>query len=473
LFGGLALVAVVAIVLAVQVRLYAQPVPGSSSSAVIEEAVTLLNQGRPEAAQILLALIGPSDSNHALARGYEALCLSRTDRLKFLEAVQSSKWQTIDLPPHLAEELDYNVIDSLFFYRKFDEILLRTREFSDRHRDSPNLAAVAEYQMATLYERGMKKIYEGCAARDASAFHKRYEDGRTNLVDFLSLAISLSQSDYRFFPKRSLKEEIWAAQIALGNEKELQSGIPHADRERAEFINLNVQLKLQPRATGENLRRMTNFLNDFPNSKHVQRVRYSMADVALGTGERLAYEAEAAQRTGDTESADAKRVEAVPYLDLARELFSGVVLDPKAGIAESDVQESRAAILRVFFAKEDWASLSDWADHLVTDSKPGEKAWILAKLYDGAGLARQGKMSEAASQLDAVLATGFTNNPSYDGHVVSAAGWRIRVARETDDEATQRRVVQLVESSNCYGSFRRKFLKMYGALLNQSNPSLK
>jgi hypothetical protein len=270
-------------------------------------------------------------------------------------------------------------------------------------------------------------------------------------------------------PKRSLRYDLWAARIILGDGTAALEEIPGQDaasREKFSLLRALLYPKIQPGNAGENLQRMSDFLEEFPESRSRPRMEFEMADVALCEGERLAQQAEAASRAGDAETATAKRDSAAPYLNRAHELFSRVDEDQEAGIVEADVRESRVGMLRVFFAQEDWPSLAKWKDQLIANS-PGEKGRLVAKLYYGVGLVRQGKLTEAAGELDEVLAIGFRNTPSYDGLLVSAAEWRIHVARLTGDEASARRVAQQVQSSDCVNSLKRTFLKQFGILIAQ------
>jgi len=168
---------------------------------------------------------------------------------------------------------------------------------------------------------------------------------------------------------------------------------------------------------------------------------------------------------------EGKRSEAAPYLIKAQGLFSGVAEDKTSGISELDVQESRVGLLRIYYAQKDWASLSTLSSQMVTNLTPGgKKDWLVTKLYDAAGLSCQMRLTEAASELDELLAFGFKNNPSYDGILVSAAEWRIRVAMQAGDVAMARQVAQLVQNSACYNSIKRTFVNQFGTLLAQPGP---
>jgi len=245
------------------------------------------------------------------------------------------------------------------------------------------------------------------------------------------------------------------AHTALGNEAGIMQSLTPADKEVAALQNLQLHCKLQPRAVNDHLQRMTNFLNEFPNSKYHPRVRYELGEAVLDEAWRLTFE-------------DRKRSNAAPYLEIAQNLLSGVVaVDKEAGVAEADVLEARSGIMRIYYARRDYVTLAGWTANIITNSPPGGKKWLSAKLYGAVGLIHQGKHAEAAAELDEILATGFKGNPSYDGPLVSAAGWRIRVANHTGDEATARRVAQQVVNSECYNSFKRTFVKKFGTLFLQ------
>jgi hypothetical protein len=345
------------VVLAIQTRVQAQT--ATDTSGRLEEAVTLLDQGQPQAAQNVLATIGPSDPDYAEAKGYNALCLYQTDRLKFLNAMQSPEVQITNLPSQLREELTYDQIDSLFFYRQFEKLLPRLVDFTTRYTNSPLIHAVLEYQMATWYERGMKKIYEACVARDTNVFQQRYADGRSNLVDFLKLAVALNETNYQVLPKRVLKREIWKAQIALGEEKQAQDEVPYADQESEGFLSVKLHEKLQPQAADDNLRLMTNFLDEFPESKHRKRVLFDMADISFPKVEALYREARHAEYNEDTNAATSDRLEGQKYLQLTESLTNEFFVDKAAGIDASDVRDRQDDLLDGYYLEKDYTRILD------------------------------------------------------------------------------------------------------------------
>jgi hypothetical protein len=366
------------------------------------------------------------------------------------------------LPDSVKAEREIKECERLLHQRIFLEVLSKLADFPERHPDSKQLWTAVEYRMAALYERGIKELSDVVFSKDDASAAKRRVDGQNYLTEFLNLAAVLNRTNYASLPTRNLKDDMVQAHTALGNEAPIMQSLSAADKEEAALRNLQLLCKLQPRALEEHLQRMTNFLNDFPNSKYHQRVRYDLGEAVLDEAWRLIY------RGGE-------RGKAEPYLEIAHSLLSGVAaVDKEAGVAEADVLEARSGIMRVYYAKGDYVTLAGWTAHIITNSPPGSKKWLSAKLYAAAGMVNQGKHAEAAVELDEILATGFKGNPSYDGPLVSAARWRIHVARHTGDEATAQRVAQLVQSSECYGSLKRTFVKKFGDLLmQQSNPAEK
>ena len=113
---------------------------------------------------------------------------------------------------------------------------------------------------------------------------------------------------------------------------------------------------------------MTNFLVQFPKTKHSKRVMFGMANVALEEGWRLAWQS--------------KPDKAATYLDMARGLFSGVAVDKEADMTDLEVIESRIGTVRAFYAKQDYAGLTNWVTQIVANLPAGEKYWLVFKLYD-------------------------------------------------------------------------------------------
>lgn len=451
------LLLVVAVAMGLVFFAFAQTAVNSTDK--LESAAALLQAGNVKEARAMLATISSNDVAYPTARGLDALCLYQQDKLKFMEVMSAPDMQTLELPQELREELDYNHIDALFHYRNFEKLLPKLDEFAARHTGSAKLPTVTEYQTAALYERGMKKLTEAGFLRsrgDLVGAEKRLKEGQTNVGQFLRLSAGGQRDGYQQLQKRDAQAEMVKALTALGGEDEVLKQAGPEDREATALAILQLCIKTKPEAVDENLWRMTNFLNEFPNNNRAPRVRYEMAITVVEEGCRIAEKGTIAK--------------AAPYLDKAYELFSGVVADKDAGLSEADVMESRKAILRVFYARREWARLSDWAAQNVAVLPSGGKDWLVFKLYDAYGLARMKKWAEAAAELDAMLAVGFKGNPSYDGLLASAAKWRIYVAKMTDDQATIQRMAELVENSNCYGSIKRTFAKDFEKMVAQPKP---
>jgi hypothetical protein len=428
----------------------------------LDAAVALLNAGKPKEARAVLATVGENDPKRAIAKGYDALCLYQLDKLKFIKSISTAEMQAAQLPEGLREELDYRQIDTLLFYRKFEELLPKTVEFAQRHADSPRAETMAEYQMAALYERGMKNLGDAAFTRarkgdkDVADTAKRMQAGQDNLQQFLKLATDSERNGYQSLTNRDLATEVVKALAALGGEDEALKLVPLADRENMALALIHLHNKNDTDADA-NLRRMSDFLNDFPNAKSRPRVLFEMADVAMKEAWRLKTE-----RQPD---------KAAPYLEQAHRLFNGVIEDSEGGVMASDVLEARESMLMIYCQEQDYTNLSHSAAQLVANTPAGSPTWLVAKLYDAYGLVYQKKLDEAATELDEILATGFKGNPSYDGLLVSAAEWRINVAKKTKDEATVQRIAQQVQDSKCYASLKRTFAKRFVTLLSPPAPT--
>lgn len=445
----------------------AQPATPTNPESKLSQAHFLINSGDPQAARELLTTIPKDDPEFGASRYYDALALAvAQDRLGFLKALEKLSTNAPPVPREVAPDLEAHLIEALLFHRSFEEALPRAQAFQTQHADSLHAAAVREYLLAILFERGVKKTFEACKLEDETKFNERWAEGRSNLEQFLALATSSALTNYTVLPKRNLRDDLWAARVILGDEAAaLQeiSGPDLAQREKFGLLRARLYPKIQPKQASQNLHRMADFLKAFPESPNRARLELEMADVALVEGERLI---KVAGRLGEGSEAATVRANAAAYFEFARPLFSRVVENAEAGIGASELREAREGILRAYFAQADWANLSTWAAQMLANA-PEEKEWVVVKLYHGAGLARQGKSTEAAKELDEVLAVGFKGSPSYDGMLISAARWRIRVARGSGDEATARRVVQDVQNSICLDSLKRAFLKQFETLVAQ------
>ena len=433
----------------------------------VADAFMQLKEGKPQQAQELVATIAEGDPDYPAAQCCKALCLyDRKDTLGFLKAMKSPVIEQAELPAAIRDELNLKHLEALFQYRKFEEILPRMEAIQASSTDPDSLIAVHEFQMATLYERGMKKLTESGFLRsrgDVAGAEKRSGEGQENLGQYLRLSADVPWDGYRALTNRDAQTEVVKALTALGGEQEVLNMATPAEREETALAILQLSIRTKPEAAGQNLQRMTNFLNEFPNNKRAPRLRYEMAIAAFEKGWQLQF----FDRRNHTRGA------ATPYFDKARELFSSVVVDKEAGVADADVMECRKGVMRIYYAKQDWSALSNCVVQSLATLPVGGKDWLAFKLYDAAGLACQWKSEEAANELEELLAIGFKGNPSYDGLLVSAAKWRVRVAKQTGDSATIQRMAELVEKSECYGSLKRTFPRDFKEIVAQSNPLAK
>lgn len=453
------------IAVAMGLALFAFAQTSGNSSDRLETAAALLQAGNVQEARAMLATVNSNDAAYPTARGLDALCLYQQDKLKFMEVMRAPEMETMDLPQELREELDYNQIDALFFYRKFEAVLPKLDGFAARHTNSAKLPAVTEYQSAALYERGMKKLTESGFLRsrgDVAGAEKRLREGQENLGQFIRLSAGGQRDGYQTLKKRDAQAELVKALTALGGEDEVLKQAGPTDREATVLAILQLSIKTKPEAVDENLRRMTNFLTEFPNNKRAPRVKYDMANTSFEKGWQMHF----------FESKNLRRGAAIPYLSKAQSLFSRVVADKEAGIDERDVMEARKSIMRIYYARQDWNALSKCVARNLAKLPAGDKDWLSFKLYYAAGLACQkGKSAEATKELEEMLVIGFKGNPTYDGPLVSAAEWRIRVAKQSGDQPTVQRVKELVEQSNCYDSVRRSFVTNFAGLMVEPNTS--
>lgn len=456
LTGGLLLGMVLSAVCLIAV---AKPSSAPNDNDKLNQSIALFKQGKYAEAHAALTNLPANSPVHGQAKAYDALCrYAQGDQKKFLSTLESPEIQTVALPDDVREDLDFKQIDALMYYRKFEEALAKAEKFTRQHANSPRVGAMAEYQLAGLYEKGMKKMAESVQSRtlgDVAEADRRLHEGQDNLGQFLKLTANGQMDSYQSLTDRDLSAEVVKTMAALGGEDEAVKMVPTAKREDMALSLVLLHKKIDSDADAT-IGRMTNFLGQFPKSKHNKRLMYEMANVAVEEGYRLTWKA--------------KQGKAVRYLDMARDLFSGMTADKEAGISDYDVMESKIGAMRVFYAKQDYAGLSNWVAQIITNLPSGDKQWLSIKLYDAAGLACQNKAAESAKELDELLAIGFKGNPSYDGPLVSAAEWRIRVAKMTGDEVTVQRIVQLVQNSNCYDSLKRTFATDYKQLATSTDP---
>jgi hypothetical protein len=441
----------------------------TSQDAILDRVATLLKQGDAKGAQAVIATIKKTDANHPAAMCYDALCLyALNDKKKFLRVLESPEVQGADISPQIREELEYDQLDALFFYRKFELLLPKIEAYQKNHGDSEKVNAVAEYRLAGLYERGMKKIYEAGILGNGEEFAQHWTDGQSNLVEFLNLVVALNKQNYQVLPDRELEQEIVKAMTALGDEKAVQL-VPAADREKTAFLSLNLYRKLQPKAVDDNLQRMTNFLNDFPETLHRKRVLFDMADISFSTGEHLVRTAESIRLSrphGDLKVAAQLQATGEQYLSHTWALTNQFYEDPAAGIEAQDVFDRQADWLNSYFWERDYEKLEKESTTLISNSALGSKTWRMAKTYRGIGRFAHKfvNLKGAAEDLDAVLADGFNGRVDHDHWTLAAAEWRLKTGDALGETNKAAEIVAWVKANQvCPKNQRVNFLQMWGS----------
>jgi len=229
--------------LTLEISAVAQQKPVEGASDKLNQAVLLRDENKPQEARTIIATIDKADASYGAAMCCDALCLyDLNDKKGFLKALESPSIQKANISSAFKEDLEFKQIDALFYYRRFDDITPKLQAFKDTYKNSTRSGAVDEYNMALLFERGMKKTYEAGILKDTNEFNQHWSIGRGNLVEFLSQASSFSKTNYQVLSNRTLKEEIWLARLTLGDEQALLKEIPAqtADRERMELLGIQL-----------------------------------------------------------------------------------------------------------------------------------------------------------------------------------------------------------------------------------------
>lgn len=466
--GGLALALALALstLIASMLSVWAQSKPVAGTADKLNPAIALLNQGKPSEAREVIAKIDKTDASYGAAKCYDALCLYQLDdKRKFLKAVESPDVQSAKVAPALREDLEFKQIDALFYYRRFDELLTNAQSFQKGHGHSARLPTVAEYQLATLFEHGMKKSYESCLLTSTNGADQHWNDGRGNLQNFLSLAASFSRTNYQVLTNRTLKEEIWLARLTLGQEAAVLKEIPaenSADRERVGLLGIKLYRQLQPKAADDNLRRMKNFITDFPDSQSRKRVEFDMADISFSKGEALSRAADAAEAR-QSAGAAAMRDQAHVYFNYTLTLRDKLVTDAAAGIEDADVFDRQDDLLHSYYLEKNCNQMRVCASTLIQGAAPGSLTWMMGKIYRGIAWEAQtpSDLKQAAAEFDDVLALNFNGRADHDHQILVAAKWRIYLARKDGDDAKAAQIAEWVKASNCTKNQKTAFLKYY------------
>jgi len=444
--------------------LFAQT-PQGTTTGKVGDAMALLKDGQPQQAQELIATIPQGDPEYPAAQCCQALCLYELkDNLGFLNVMKSPVIMEAVIAPAIREELDYKHIKALFQYRQFEEVLPAIKRYQTGNTNSAELRAVAEYELAALFERGMKKTTEACRSKDTNVFNKRWPEGKANLETFLARSRAFTGTNYSQLPNRIYQEDIWMARVTLGEGENVLGEIPTNNisvRERVSFLRVQLYFKLQPEQLERNAELMDGFLREFPDSKHQRRVEFDVAVVHFRLGEALCRAAEAAEATNDSTGALQKWANARRHFELQRELQRRAVVDKDSNIEPSDIRDMKEDMLYGLLLEKDYVGLSAQTSAIIAESTKGDMDWLTAKLLAGMSfmMRKQPEVTNAAPIFDEILAVDFSGKPDHDSLMMVAAKWRVHVALRTRDKEKTKQLIEWVRDSHCTKNMKEDFLK--------------
>jgi len=143
-----------------------------------------------------------------------------------------------------------------------------------------------------------------------------------------------------------------------------------------------------------------------------------------------------------------------------------VVVNEAAGIRPNDVGWLRVALFTSYYSEQDYAGLSAAAAAQLTNSVPGELAWLAAKVFHGLALSRQTppQPGAAVAAREEVMAYGCQNQADHDAMILAAARWRVHLALTTGDKAKVLEMIRWVEQGNGEVEVKTHFLRDHAAV---------
>lgn len=403
---------------------------GSTEPKILDQVASLIAAGKPAEARNIIATIPTNAPEYRIGKFYDALAFHVAgDQLGFFKALEKLPEDATGVPVEVAEDLAAREVQTLHFFRKFDELLSKAREFVQNHAGSTRCASVKDYLLAGLFDRGMKKTEEACRTRDESVYNRRWPEGKANLEEFLALAASTRATNYWALPKRSFRQDKWVARLTLGDEKVLLEEVPAEDAVTLEGISyLRVQLyhKLQREKLDQNIGLAESFLRDYPQTKHRKRLEFDLATLYFRKGERLAKQADADETARKTTEAESNRAQARAYFEKHRALQVEMP-DKDAGIEASDLLEMRADLLYGYILDKRYEQVTRLTAEMLVQYPQGSVGWSMAKVNDGCVALRQAApdVRQAIKYFEQVIELGFKDKPDHDYYVLLATKWRI------------------------------------------------
>jgi hypothetical protein len=473
---GLTLALAVSATILVAQRAAAQTAPGQLTA-----AIALYQQGEVSLAQALFAAISANDPAYGVAQAYDAFCryalcraAATNDYRWFLTALASPAVQKAVLPQELWEDLAFKEIDALYQSGEFLTHnalpITKITTFQKEYPASARLGALAEYQLAAWFERGMRWVYKA-SFDDEASFQKHWADGLAHLNQFLTLAGNFAANDYAVLRDRSLAEDLQVARAVLGEKPATLADIPIRDvesQERYGFVRVGLYQKLHPTEWDRNLQMLADFqkeLQTLPPSGNWARVERDLAHFGFQTGEQLLRGAVAAL-PGETQTTGDNRAAARRYFAIARALQRDVRVDLPARITAADVAWLRVALYDSYYFEQDYGGLLSVAAAQLTNSTPGDLEWLLAKLYTGIALSYQTppQPGAVAAVLEEVLAYGLQNERDHDWAVIAAARWRIGMAMKAGDYGKASALIEWVKQGNGEPKLKAEFHHAYAPM---------
>jgi hypothetical protein len=450
----------------------AQNTGTNSAPPKLNQAITLLNSGDSQGAIDLINTIPQQDSDFSAAQCYKALCFYALGNKKdFWKTLDPTNVQQALSKLDIREDVFVKQMDVFLFYGKFDSLVGKISEFETNYPSSVRLPVVQEYRLAGLVERAVKKSRDASRSKDDGQRNQHLQVASTNIQEFMSRVGAWPRTNYAALTNRSLREDVWVARLLSGDGDKALAEIPVQDvagREKFNLLHLELNADLQRDEIDANLQRLAEFQKEFPSPINQMRVNKTAAELNFRKGRVLSLQAEAAEKAGDKQTAATNRSLASQYFGAQRLAQQIVTVNETAGITADQVLETREDFLYSFYLEKDYEHLSSLLSSMITESKPGDLNWILAKLYTGIYLASQepAQNDAAGKAFDEVLASGFKEEHHNDRLLTEAAKWRFHLYIQSSNYSQARELVRSVVNSQCRRDYRVAFSNQFSTVLS-------
>lgn len=427
--------------------------------------------GRFSEAHDILSTVETTHPQYLEAKFFDLQALFESGHKHFRRQIELQKRNGVfdGFSPERRENLDFEYALSAYRQHAYTSANDSAQDFLTTYPQTTNKPQAREIILLSRFEMGRKNLWEAKSLKapeqaelKAKEWNEAIDDLEWFLTERASLAL-ITTGPLELVDAAGMQEKVWLARMFTGEEEALLEELPQlssGEQERFRLLRAKARFDYLPTERPKNFEVLMEFIETHPQSEQLSQMKLLAAITAFREGAALAEQSDAAVQERDFDVASEAKDGSNHYLERYQSLCNGGLLNAHADLHRSDIEDLQEDLLKSHHLMREYQEQVTRAREFATLHPSGSRAWAVAKLYEGIGLAHLGSESDeaAAAALDAIL-EGNVEDKKVSEHIPTiAAHWRILLAAREGDFQKVRELARLIRDSMPDGPKRTETL---------------